>query len=260
MISPLTARLTRSSSSSSPRRPPTKPSFSAACSQRSAKSVLVEGEAQLAVFEDEVLARVVVFASRGFHESRAPGAVRRRGSSGSYGCVPARRPAVHGILHGSCAGSADAARAVLARGPPLYAPRMARLTQHGLRRVLGTSALFSTAYGNVGSSIYYALGLVASYALGLTPIVFLITGVIFYLTAATYAEATAMYPRGGRLVELRAPRLQRAVVVLRGLGADAQLHDHDRDLGVLRAALPRRAVLAGARARPGRRAVRRSAS
>src|SRR3984893_7828590 len=74
---------------------------------------------------------------------------------------------------------------------------MARLTEHGLRRVLGTSALFSTAYGNVGSSIYYALGLVASYALGLTPIVFLITGVIFYLTAATYAEATAMYPEAG---------------------------------------------------------------
>jgi APA family basic amino acid/polyamine antiporter len=74
---------------------------------------------------------------------------------------------------------------------------VARLTQHGLRRVLGTSALFSTAYGNVGSSIYYALGLVASYALGLTPIVFLITGVIFYLTAATYAEATAMYPEAG---------------------------------------------------------------
>jgi APA family basic amino acid/polyamine antiporter len=74
---------------------------------------------------------------------------------------------------------------------------MARLTQHGLRRVLGTSALFSTAYGNVGSSIYYALGLVASYALGLTPVVFVITGVIFYLTAATYAEATAMYPEAG---------------------------------------------------------------
>ncbi len=63
--------------------------------------------------------------------------------------------------------------------------------------MLGTSALFSTAYGNVGSSIYYALGLVASYALGLTPIVFVITGGIFYLTAATYAEATAMYPEAG---------------------------------------------------------------
>jgi APA family basic amino acid/polyamine antiporter len=74
---------------------------------------------------------------------------------------------------------------------------MARLTEHGLRRVLGVSALSSTAYGNVGSSIYYALGLVASYALGLTPIVFVITGVIFYLTAATYAEATAMYPEAG---------------------------------------------------------------
>jgi basic amino acid/polyamine antiporter, APA family len=74
---------------------------------------------------------------------------------------------------------------------------MARLTQHGLRRVLGTSALFSTAYGNVGSSIYYALGLVASYALGLTPVVFVVTGAIFYLTAATYAEATAMFPEAG---------------------------------------------------------------
>jgi basic amino acid/polyamine antiporter, APA family len=74
---------------------------------------------------------------------------------------------------------------------------VARLTQYGLRRVLGTSALFSTAYGNVGSSIYYALGLVASYALGLTPVVFVITGVIFYLTAATYAEATAMFPEAG---------------------------------------------------------------
>src|ERR1700734_4540681 len=83
------------------------------------------------------------------------------------------------------------------RGRPYTLRGVARLSQHGLRRVLGTSALFSTAYGNVGCSIYYALGLVASYALGLTPIVFLITGVIFYLTAATYAEATAMYPEAG---------------------------------------------------------------
>ncbi len=63
--------------------------------------------------------------------------------------------------------------------------------------MLGVNALFSTAYGNVGSSIYYALGLVAALALGLTPLVFVITGVIFFLTAATYAEATAMYPEAG---------------------------------------------------------------
>ena len=74
---------------------------------------------------------------------------------------------------------------------------MAERRLHGLQRVLGVNALFSTAYGNVGSSIYYALGLVASFALGLTPVVFVITGVIFYLTAATYAEATSMYPEAG---------------------------------------------------------------
>jgi len=74
---------------------------------------------------------------------------------------------------------------------------MAERRLQGLQRVLGVNALFSTAYGNVGSSIYYALGLVASFALGLTPLVFIITGVIFFFTAATYAEATAMYPEAG---------------------------------------------------------------
>jgi APA family basic amino acid/polyamine antiporter len=67
----------------------------------------------------------------------------------------------------------------------------------GLERVLGTGSLFSTAYGNVGSSIYYALGLVAIFALGLTPVVFVIAGFIFACTAATYAEATTMYPEAG---------------------------------------------------------------
>src|SRR3712207_1896045 len=74
---------------------------------------------------------------------------------------------------------------------------MAQRRLHGLQRVLGVNALFSTAYGNVGSSIYYALGLVAGYALGLTPVVFVITGIFFFCTAATYAEATAMYPEAG---------------------------------------------------------------
>src|ERR671914_409227 len=67
----------------------------------------------------------------------------------------------------------------------------------GLERVLGTGALFSTAYGNVGSSIYYALGLVAVFALGMTPIVFLIAGFIFMCTAASYTEATTMFPEAG---------------------------------------------------------------
>jgi APA family basic amino acid/polyamine antiporter len=63
--------------------------------------------------------------------------------------------------------------------------------------VLGTPALFATAYGNVGSSIYYALGLVAGIALGLTPLVFVVSGLIFAATAATYAEGTVRFPEAG---------------------------------------------------------------
>jgi basic amino acid/polyamine antiporter, APA family len=66
-----------------------------------------------------------------------------------------------------------------------------------LRRVHGTGALFAAAYGNVGSSIYYALGVTAAFALGLTPIAFVIAGVIFAFTAATYTEGTVMYPEAG---------------------------------------------------------------
>src|ERR671918_621870 len=69
--------------------------------------------------------------------------------------------------------------------------------EESLRRVHGVGALFSTAYGNVGSSIYYALGVVAVFALGMTPVVFAIAGLIFACTAATYAEATVMYPEAG---------------------------------------------------------------
>jgi APA family basic amino acid/polyamine antiporter len=74
---------------------------------------------------------------------------------------------------------------------------MARLTERGLRRSVGVSGLFATAYGNVGSSIYYALGLVAYYALGLTPVVFMFAGGLFVLTAKTYAEGASMFPEAG---------------------------------------------------------------
>ena len=72
-----------------------------------------------------------------------------------------------------------------------------RRRQQGLERVLGTPALFATAYGNVGSSIYYALGVTAAFALGLTPLVFVIAGLIFAATSATYAEGTVRYPEAG---------------------------------------------------------------
>src|SRR5437867_1623380 len=72
-----------------------------------------------------------------------------------------------------------------------------RRRQQRLERVLGTPALFATAYGNVGSSIYYALGVTAVFALGLTPLVFVIAGLIFAATAATYTEGTVRFPEAG---------------------------------------------------------------
>ena len=74
---------------------------------------------------------------------------------------------------------------------------MAELKQRGLKKSVGTTGLFATAYGNVGSSIYYALGLVAAHALGLTPVVFIFAGGLFALTAKTYAEGASMFPEAG---------------------------------------------------------------
>ena len=74
---------------------------------------------------------------------------------------------------------------------------MAKIETHGLRRTVGLGGLFATAYGNVGSSIYYALGIVAAYALGMTPIIFMVAGGLFALTAKTYAEGAAMLPEAG---------------------------------------------------------------
>jgi len=66
-----------------------------------------------------------------------------------------------------------------------------------LRRVLGVPGLFSSGYGDVGSSIYYGLGLIAIVALGATPIVLAIAGIIYVFNALTYAEGGAMIPEAG---------------------------------------------------------------
>ena len=80
-------------------------------------------------------------------------------------------------------------------GDKTFRPR--RIRRYRLRRVLGVPALFSAGYGNVGSSIYYALGIVALVAMGATPIVLGIAGILFIFTALTYAEGTAMFPEAG---------------------------------------------------------------
>ena len=67
----------------------------------------------------------------------------------------------------------------------------------GFQRVLDAPALFSVAYGEIASSIYFALGIVAAYALGFTPIVLLGAGIFFLIVSLSYAEATTALPETG---------------------------------------------------------------
>ncbi len=58
--------------------------------------------------------------------------------------------------------------------------------------------LLIVTYAAVGFSIYFSLGVVAKHGLGLTPLIFLLAGVLFVLTALTYFEGSAMLrERGG---------------------------------------------------------------
>ena len=66
-----------------------------------------------------------------------------------------------------------------------------------LTRVLGGRDLYSIAYGEVASSIYFALGIVAARALGLTPAVLVVVGALFLLVALSYAEAITSATEAG---------------------------------------------------------------
>ncbi len=80
-------------------------------------------------------------------------------------------------------------------GDRIYRPP--RIAKQHLRRALGIPGLFSAGYGDVGSSIYYGLGLIAIVALGATPIALGIAGIIYIFNALTYAEGGAMIPEAG---------------------------------------------------------------
>ena len=87
--------------------------------------------------------------------------------------------------------------AVARRGRRLGDVRIVVRRPAKLPRTLGAPALFSAAYGNVGSSIYYALGVTAAFALGLTPVAMILAGFVFVTTALNYAEGTAALPHAG---------------------------------------------------------------
>jgi APA family basic amino acid/polyamine antiporter len=67
----------------------------------------------------------------------------------------------------------------------------------GLRRELDARSLFSVAYGEIASSIYFALGIIALHAVGFTPAVLLGVGLLFLMVALSYAEATSALPETG---------------------------------------------------------------
>ena len=84
-----------------------------------------------------------------------------------------------------------------------------RHSSEGLRRgseragamishTLGEPALFAITLSSVVAAIFFSLGVVAGRALGLTPVVFLLAGIFFAVTMATYVEGSSLHiERGG---------------------------------------------------------------
>lgn len=65
-------------------------------------------------------------------------------------------------------------------------------------RSLGEPALFAITLSAVVSATFFTLGVVAGDALGLTPVVYLLAGLFFVVTMATYVEGSSLHPeRGG---------------------------------------------------------------
>ena len=66
-----------------------------------------------------------------------------------------------------------------------------------LQRVLDAPALASVAYGEVASSLYFALGIVALHALGLTPVVLAFVGLLFLVVDGVVRRGDDGDPRTG---------------------------------------------------------------
>lgn len=75
--------------------------------------------------------------------------------------------------------------------------RIFRIDKGTMKRSLNTLDVFAVGYGDLGSSIYYALGITAFYALGATPIALMIAGFVFFLTALTYSEMSSVISESG---------------------------------------------------------------
>jgi len=75
--------------------------------------------------------------------------------------------------------------------------RVPVLNKGSLHRVLNASHLFAIGFGDVGSSIYYALGVTTLYALGAAPLALALAGIVFVCTVLTYTELSTAMPESG---------------------------------------------------------------
>jgi APA family basic amino acid/polyamine antiporter len=67
-----------------------------------------------------------------------------------------------------------------------------------LRRLVEVPFLYAVASSAVGFSLYFSIGVVADRGLGLTPLIFLVAGLMFAITSLSYVEGGAMFrERGG---------------------------------------------------------------
>ena len=79
----------------------------------------------------------------------------------------------------------------------------------GFERVLDAPSLFAVAYGEIASSLYIALGIVAAQALGLTPLVLLVTGAVFVARLALVRGGDGGAAGDRRRCDVRSARVQR---------------------------------------------------
>ncbi len=66
-----------------------------------------------------------------------------------------------------------------------------------LKRDIGWFGSFSMGYADVGADIYVALGLVALYAAGGSPLAFALAAILYVATGLSYAELASTYPYAG---------------------------------------------------------------
>jgi len=83
----------------------------------------------------------------------------------------------------------------LSKGGVIY--QLSLEEEHSLKRDVGWYGSFCMGYADVGADIYVALGLVALYAAGASPIAFAVASVTYICTGLAYAELTSVYPYAG---------------------------------------------------------------